>query len=109
MQHVLILNRLIPEQDGAGRICAINAVTHDGRSVRFESAAQQRVNLTTLEFQLPPLLLLLDQLQELQPGMLSVPSSALIAIVPLDAEEIRTLLGEGKGDALLRATSEQLL
>ncbi len=109
MQHALILNRLIPEQDGAGRVCAINAVTHDGRSVRFESDPQQRVNLTALEFQQPPLLLLMDQLLEPFPGMLAVPSSALVAVVPLGAEQIRTLLSEGQGDALLRATSEQLL
>lgn len=109
MQHVLILNRLIPEQDSAGRVCAINAVTHDGRAVRFESSVEQRVNLTTLEFQQPPLLLLLDQLLEMQPGMFTVPSEALLALVPLQAEQIRGLLGEGQGDALLKATSEQLL
>lgn len=109
MQHALILNRLIPEQEVDGRICAINAVTHDGRSVRFESDAQQRINLTALEFQQTPLLVLVDQLLEPFSGMLTVPSQALLAIVPIEAERIKAMLSAGQGDELLSAARDQMV
>jgi hypothetical protein len=108
MQHALILNRLIPETGLDGRVEQISAVTHDGRSVRFESEPEQRINATTLQFQQTPLLILTDQLLEPFPGMLQVPPQALIAVVPMASADIAALLDRQEGDRLLEAVSAQL-
>jgi len=108
MRHALILNRLIPESGLDGRVARISAVTHDGRSVRFESEPEQRMNVTALEFQQPPLLLLTDQLLEPFSGMLLVPPRALVAVVPMAAAEIKALLARNEGDRLLEVVLDQL-
>lgn len=108
MRHALILNRLIPEAGPDGRVAQISAVTHDGRSIRFGSAPEQRINVTTLEFQQPPLLVLSDQLLDPFPGMQLVPPQALLAVVPMASADIAALLERGEAERLLAAVSDQL-
>lgn len=108
MQHALILTRLIPEQDSVGRVCALNGVTHDGRAVHIGSDEQQRINVTSLEFQQLPLVLLTDQLESHSEG-LQVPSGALLAVVPIASDQVKGLIGDGQGERLLRVISEQLV
>lgn len=108
MQHVLIINRLMPEPDGAGALVGISGVTHDGQSVRFEAGSDQRINLQTLEFQKTPLLLLSDRVLEPFPDLLQVPADALIAIVPMSSAQISALLDRGEGDRLKAAVRDQL-
>ncbi|MBV1788771.1 hypothetical protein KQ940_11965 [Marinobacterium sp. D7] len=108
MQHALILTRIVPERGLDGVLTAVSAVTHDGRAVRFESQPDQHINLTILEYQRAPLLLLTDRLYEPFPGVITVPGDALLSIVPMSAEHIRALLDRNEGDRLLEAVSVQL-
>ncbi|WP_146071911.1 hypothetical protein [Marinobacterium lutimaris] len=108
MQQVLIINRLIPEKDAAGALARLSAVTHDGQAVSFESCAEQRINLLALEFQQTPLVLLTDRLLQPFAGIQQVPADALVAVVPIPADQVRALLEQGEGDQLRDAVKDQL-
>ncbi|GGC08458.1 hypothetical protein GCM10011352_38470 [Marinobacterium zhoushanense] len=108
MQHALILTRIVPERGLDGALTAVSAVTHDGRTVRFQAQMDQHINLTLLEHQRAPLLLLTDRLYEPFRDMITVPGDALLSIVPLPAGHIRALLDRDEGDRLLEAVAVQL-
>ncbi|MBR9882332.1 MAG: hypothetical protein GYB21_01150 [Oceanospirillales bacterium] len=104
----MILTRIVPERGVDGALLAVSGVTHDGRAVRFEAQAEQRINLTSLEYQRAPLLLLVDRIYEPFSGAISVPGDALLSIVPLPPGHLKELLDRHEGDQLLQAVSLQL-
>lgn len=108
MQQVLIINRLIPEKDASGALVRLSGVTHDGQAICFESSPAQRVNLLSLEFQQTPLVLLTDRLLQPFSEIWQVPADALVAVVPIPASQVRTLLDQGEGDNLRDAVKDQL-
>lgn len=108
MQHVLILTRLTPQSTRPGRVDELIGVTSDGRSVLVSSEPAQRVNVAQLQHQKMPLILLCDELQGTPMADLKVPPQALVSIIPLPADEIETLLREGKEDLLLDEIRDQL-
>ncbi|TCK06886.1 hypothetical protein [Marinobacterium mangrovicola] len=108
MQQVLIINRLIPEKDASGALVRLSGVTHDGRAVSFESCAEQRINLLALEFQQTPLVMLTDRLIQPFSEIWQVPADALVAVVPIPADQVRALLERGEGDSLRDAVKDQL-
>lgn len=90
MQHVLILKRLLPEYDEHNFLLGMSALTHTGELVRFAADQTQSINVLTLSLQKAPLVLLVDQLEYLDLNTLRIPADALMAVVPVAADEVPT-------------------
>ena len=102
LSHVLIITRLVPEYDRNSLLVGLDAITHQGKSLKFEVGEGQRVNLISLSFHEAPIAILCDQVYY-EGNMLRVPATALVAVAPIAAADITELLRSGNADKLQAA------
>ena len=101
MQDVIILTQSDPLNSSPS---CWTGIDHRGVQVRFWAGENQRINLLTLQQQLLPCVVLVDQLHQTATGR-DVSAQALISVLPMAAVEVEAVLAAGAAEQLIASAT----
>lgn len=108
MQYALIITQIdsyLTEQ--GGQTFRLNLEDHLGRKVALFGLPDQQVNIQSVKNQALPIVILSDSMEQQSDMQLMIPGSALVSVVPLPAEAVRSVLDAGRADEILQSLSLQ--